>query len=117
MKSLILILIFISSIFADMGDCFTCHPKLIKGIDSDKKHKPMLKCIQCHTPNKTSVLECGKKCFSCHKKQDLEPQKIPEHRVIQKCRECHVKVKKQLLDITNPYDESHVDSLKNFLDL
>lgn len=117
MKSLILVLIFISSIFADMGDCFTCHPKLIKGIDSDKKHNSMLTCIKCHSPNKKSVLECGEKCFSCHKQEDLEPDSIPQHKVFEECRECHVKVKEKLLDITNTHDQSHVDSLKDFLDL
>lgn len=115
MKSLLIILIFLTTLSANMGDCFTCHPKLIKGIDNSIEHRPMLTCIKCHSPNKKSVLECGDKCFSCHKQEDLEPEEIPEHRVFEDCRECHVTSKKKLLDITNTFDQSHVDSLKNFL--
>ncbi len=115
MKTLLLISIFLTSTYASMGDCFTCHPNLIKGIDTDKDHKPMLTCIRCHSPSKASVLECGKKCFSCHKEEDLVPEEIPEHRVFEDCRECHVDAKKKLLDITNTHDQSHVDTLKDFL--
>ena len=115
MKTLLLITIFLTNIYASMGDCFTCHPSLIKGIDTDEAHKPMLTCIKCHTPSRQSVLECGDKCFSCHKEQDLEPQKIPEHRVFEDCRECHVEAKKKLLDITKGHDQSNADSLKSFL--
>jgi hypothetical protein len=115
MKILLLTSLLLTSIYANMGDCFTCHPKLIKGIDDCEEHKPMLTCIKCHSPNKKSVLECGEKCFSCHKQEDLEPEEIPEHRVFEDCRECHVNAKKKLLDITTTHDQSHVDSLKNFL--
>jgi transcriptional accessory protein Tex/SPT6 len=115
MKTLLLITIFLTNIYASMGDCFTCHPSLIKGIDSNEAHKPMLTSIKCHTPSRQSVLECGDKCFSCHKEQDLEPEEIPEHRVFEDCRECHVEAKKKLLDITNTHDQSHVDTLKDFL--
>ena len=115
MKKLVIMVILFTSVYANMGDCFTCHPKLIKGIDANKEHKPMLTCIRCHEPNKKSVLECGDKCFSCHKKEDLEPEEIPEHEVFEECRECHVKVKEKILDITNPHDQSQVDTLKNFL--
>jgi hypothetical protein len=115
MKNLLLIFLLTPLVYASMGDCFTCHPKLIKGIDTNEEHKPMLTCIKCHTPSKRPVLECGEKCFSCHKQEDLEPENIPEHMVFEDCRECHVDTKKKLLDITNTYDESHVESLKDFL--
>jgi len=115
MKTILLISIFLTSIYASMGDCFTCHPKLIKGIDDNEEHKPMLTCIKCHTPSRASVLECGDKCFSCHKEVDLAPEEIPEHRVFEDCRECHVNAKKELLDITKTFDQSHVDTLKDFL--
>lgn len=115
MKSLLIIFTLLTSLYASMGDCFTCHPKLIKGIDADTNHKPMLSCIKCHTPNKKPVVECGDKCFSCHKEQDLEPEEISEHKVFEDCRECHINAKKQLLDISNTYDQSHIDSLKDFL--
>ena len=115
MKSLVFIFIFLTSIHASMGDCFTCHPKLIKGIDASKEHKPMLTCIKCHSPSRESVVECGDKCFSCHKQEDLEPEEITEHKVFEDCRECHVKVKNKMLDITNSFDQSNVDSLKDFL--
>jgi hypothetical protein len=115
MKSLLIIFILLTSVYANMGDCFTCHPKLIKGIDTDTRHNSMLSCIKCHSPNKKSVLECGDKCFSCHKEKDLDPEEIPEHKVFEDCRECHVDAKKKLLDISKIHDQSHSDSLKDFL--
>jgi len=115
MKKLIILFTISLSLYANMGDCFTCHPKLIKGIDTSKEHRPMLSCIKCHSPNKKSVLECGEKCFSCHAQEDLDPKNIPEHQVFEDCRECHVNAKKKLLDITNSFDQSQVESLKDFL--
>ena len=114
--NIIFTMVFFSvSLFASMGDCFTCHPKLIKGIDSDEKHRPMLTCIRCHTPNKNSVPECGSKCFSCHSQEDLLDAEVDEHTIIQECRNCHVIDTHKLFDISNNFDQSSSESMKDFL--
>ncbi len=115
MKYLSIILFLSFSLCADMGDCLTCHPKLLPTIKEDKRHKAMLTCIECHSANKTATLGCGEKCFSCHSQEDLEPQNIKEHAVIQECRKCHVDVINDLFDSSKSFDQSKVESLQDFL--
>ena len=115
MKNLITILIFTLSLYANMGDCLTCHPKLLPNINEDKRHSAMQSCIECHSASKSATLECGEKCFSCHSKEDLDAQEIKEHLVIEECRECHVDAVHDLFDTSKSFDQSQGESLKDFL--
>ncbi len=115
MKNLISMLFVTLSLYANMGDCLTCHPKLLTNIKEDKRHSAMQTCIKCHSANETSTLDCGKKCFSCHSKEDLEPQEIKEHQVIEECRQCHVNTVHDLFDTSKSFDQSQSESLQNFL--
>ena len=115
MKNFTIILFLTVSLYANMGDCLTCHPKLLANINEDDRHKPMQTCIECHSANKSGTLECGKKCFSCHSEKDLETEEIIEHLVIQECRECHINAIHDLFDTSKSFNQSQNESLKNFL--
>ena len=115
MKSLITLLTLLFLLHADMGNCLTCHPKLLSNIQADERHRPMKTCIKCHTPSESDVLECGEKCFSCHTQKDLQIDEIKEHLVFEECRKCHVDAINELFDTTNTFDQSHQESLKDFL--
>ena len=115
MKTLIFLLIFSLSIFASMGDCFTCHPKLVPNIENDDKHKPMQTCIKCHTKNDSMATECGDKCFKCHTTQDMDSENIPQHKVFENCRDCHVTQIHKIFDTSTSFDQSHQESLQDFL--
>jgi hypothetical protein len=115
MKTLFLIVFLSFSLFGSMGDCLRCHPKLLPDLQNDKRHKPMQTCIKCHEKNKDSTPECGDKCFSCHTKDDMQYGEVAEHKVFEDCRECHVT---QVENIFNPaisHDQSHKESLQDFL--
>jgi len=115
MKHLFIILIFFSSIYACTGDCLTCHPKLVPTINTDKRHKPMLSCIECHSAEPNAMAECGDDCFGCHPMKKINDANVRQHDVIQTCIDCHVNADKELMDISNSFDQSHTDSLKDFL--
>ena len=115
MKTLILMLFLSLSLFGEMGDCLTCHPKLTQNIQTDERHKDMLSCIKCHTKNKTSVPECGDKCFSCHSKEDMYDENIPEHEVFENCRECHVTKIHKLFDPSISPNQSHMNPMQDLL--
>jgi len=115
MKILITILFLVLFLYGDMGDCLTCHSRLLPNINEDERHSPMQTCIKCHSANKTGVLECGEKCFSCHSKEDLSDGNIEEHLAIEECRECHINVIHDLFDATKSFDQSQSESLKDFL--
>ena len=115
MKNLIILIFLIFNLYGDMGDCLTCHPKLLPSIDTDNRHVAMKSCIKCHSASKKPVLECGDKCFSCHSKEDLEADEIKEHRVIEECRKCHVDAIRDLFDSSKSFDQSHTESLQDFL--
>jgi len=115
MKYLLLLTFFTFSLFACTGDCLTCHPKLLPTINDDKRHKPMLTCINCHSAKPNSMAECGNDCFSCHPMSKINKANVREHDVIQGCRDCHVGEKEKLFDTSNPFDQSHTDTLKDFL--
>jgi len=116
MKKLVAISIFLTaSLFACTGDCLTCHPALKPTILTDLRHKPMLTCINCHSANPSSMAECGNDCFACHPMAKIN-NGVKEHEVIQGCKNCHVKMKQELLDITNPRDQSRAsEPLRDFL--
>ncbi len=115
MKNLFFILLFTIALYADMGNCLSCHPKLLATISEDDRHRPMQSCIECHSPNKRGTLECGEKCFSCHSEEDLDAQEIKEHLVIEECRECHIDAIHDLFDTSKSFNQSQSESLKNFL--
>ena len=115
MKTLILSVLFSFSLFASMGDCLTCHPKLLPNIQNDDRHTGMQSCIKCHEKNKDSTLECGEKCFSCHAKEDMDDENIPEHKVFEDCRECHVTQIHRMFDTSTSFDQSHQETLEDFL--
>ena len=115
MKYIFFLLTFTSSLLACTGDCLTCHPKLLATINEDLRHKPMLTCITCHSAKPNSMAECGDDCFACHPMAKINKANVREHDVIQNCRDCHVGEKEKLFDVTATFDQSHVDTLKDFL--
>jgi hypothetical protein len=116
MKTVLLLFsIFAYTLSACTGDCLTCHPKLVKNIQTDLRHKPMLTFINCHSADPNKMADCGSDCFACHPMEKIN-NGVKEHEVIQGCRDCHVKMKQELLDITNSHDQSKVDApLRDFL--
>ena len=119
MKFIFLSMLFISSLFACTGDCFTCHPNLLEGIEKDLRHLPMKKCINCHLANPESMSECGPDCFECHSKDKMEEGSVEEHKVIASCRECHMKEK--FMDMSKMIEEKNnkdfQGTLKDYLKL
>ena len=93
----------------------TCHPALLKTIQTDTRHKPMLTCIKCHSAETDAMAECGSDCFACHSVEKIEKTPVPEHKVIRGCRDCHMKLKKAVTDIATPKDQSTVPTLKEML--
>lgn len=115
MKIITLLYLLVTLGFGCTGDCLTCHPKLVPTIHEDKRHSPMLTCINCHSADPNSMAECGSDCFSCHPMSKIYATKVAEHDVIQACRDCHVGANEKLLDIATPFDQSQNESLKDFL--
>ena len=115
MKFIFLLLIFTTSIFACTGDCMTCHPNLVPTINEDLRHKPMLTCIECHSANPNKMADCGADCFACHTKSKIDKPNVREHDVIQECRDCHVRMKEELFDVSKSFNQSHTETLKDFL--
>ena len=115
MKYFIFLLLFTYTLVACTGDCLTCHPKLLPTINEDLRHKPMLTCINCHSAEPNAMAECGDDCFACHPMSKINKANVREHDVIQKCRDCHVGETEKLFDITNSFDQSHIESLKDFI--
>lgn len=93
----------------------TCHPVLLKNIDADKRHKPMMTCIKCHSANPAKMAECGSDCFACHPVAKIEGSRVAEHAVIRECRECHMKLKTSLQPENTPKGESLMPTLRDFL--
>jgi len=98
-----------------MGNCLSCHHKLVKNIETDSRHVAMKSCIECHTPSKSEALECGDKCFSCHSKEDMDDEEVKEHKVFEECRECHVNAVHDLFDTSKSFNQSQPESLQDFL--
>ena len=115
MKYILTLLLFTYTLLACTGDCLTCHPKLLPTINEDLRHKPMLTCINCHSAEPNAMAECGDDCFACHPMSKINKANVREHDVIQKCRDCHVGEKEKLFDISTSFDQSHTNSLKDFL--
>lgn len=115
MKYIILILFFAVSIFACTGDCLSCHPKLVPTINEDLRHKPMLTCINCHSSNPNKMADCGADCFGCHPMSKIYKAKVKEHDIIGECRDCHVGAKEKLFDVATSFNQSQVESLKDYL--
>lgn len=115
MKYILVLTVFTISLFACTGDCMTCHPKLVETINEDLRHKPMLTCIKCHSADPNKMADCGADCFACHPMSKINNPNVKEHDVIQKCRDCHVGAKEKLFDISNSFDQSHGETLKDFL--
>lgn len=115
MKYMFLLLFFTTSLFSCTGDCMTCHPKLVPTINEDLRHKPMLTCINCHSADPNKMADCGADCFACHPMSKINAADVREHDVIQECRDCHVGVKEKLFDISTTFDQSHAESLKDYL--
>lgn len=115
MKYIFLLTIFTATILACTGDCLTCHPKLVPTIKVDVRHMPMLECIECHSAEPNTMAECGDDCFGCHPMSKINDADVRQHDVIQTCVDCHVNANKAMLDISNQYDQSRRESLKDFL--
>ena len=95
-KYLLLITLFITSIFACSGDCIACHPVLKNSINKSY-HVVMKKCISCHKENTGGMSECGGDCFACHNEQKLINSPLLEHQAIKECSSCHID-KKNLIN-------------------
>ncbi len=115
MKWLLLIGLISANLLACTGDCLTCHPKLLPTIHTDKRHSPMLTCINCHSANPESMSDCGDDCFACHSMKKINAVGVKEHKVIQKCRDCHVGKVEKALDPFANQAQSQAESLKEFL--
>lgn len=115
MKYITLLILFTVSILACTGDCLTCHPNLVPTINEDLRHKPMLTCINCHSAEPNAMAECGDDCFSCHPIAKINAANVREHDIIKSCRDCHVGKKEKLFDISNSFNQSHVETLQDFL--
>ncbi len=115
MKFLASLILFSNLLLACTGDCLTCHPKLVPTIKEDIRHKPMLTCINCHSPNPNKTADCGADCFACHSMKKINSANVKEHDVIQSCRDCHVGVGEKIFDTSNSFNQSLNESLKEFL--
>ncbi|MFA6143427.1 MAG: hypothetical protein WCW84_02065 [Sulfurimonas sp.] len=115
MKTLFIFLLFFLPLFGCTGDCMTCHPALLKTIDTDSRHKPMLTCIKCHSADPAKMGDCGSDCFACHPIAKIEGAHVAEHTVIRECRDCHMKLKTQLGIDTLPRGQSTLPTLRDFL--
>jgi hypothetical protein len=115
MKWIAVLFGFSVALWACTGDCMTCHPALLKNIDSDMWHKPMTMCIKCHTANPEKMADCGSDCFACHPVAKIEAVRVPEHAVIRECRDCHMKLKVSLKIDTLPQGQSMKPTLRDFL--
>lgn len=115
MKFLFLTAFLSSLLLACTGDCLTCHPKLVPTINVDIRHMPMLTCIKCHSAEPNSMAECGDDCFACHPMSKIHAANVREHDVIQTCVDCHVGAQEKIFDVTNSFEQSQGESLKDFL--
>ncbi|MGA9045667.1 hypothetical protein [Sulfuricurvum sp.] len=115
MKWMLIVFLGTLSAFGCTGDCMTCHPALLKNIDSDKRHKPMITCIQCHSANPAKMADCGSDCFACHPVAKIEGVRVAEHAVIRECRDCHMKLKTTLNLNNGPTGQSVAPTLRDFL--
>jgi hypothetical protein len=115
MKTIVTLLFLLNLSLACTGDCMTCHPNLMKNINTDMRHKPMLTCINCHSANPNSMAECGSDCFACHPVEKIEKANITEHKVIRECRDCHMKMKVRIDINTIPQGQSSMPTLRDFL--
>ena len=113
MKILLFILSLSVGILACTGDCLTCHPNLVPTIQEDKRHKPMLTCITCHSAIPNSMADCGSDCFACHPMSKINGLGVKEHEVIQGCRDCHVAMKQELFGINKKNESTLKDALFN----
>jgi hypothetical protein len=115
MKTIIIFILLTLKIFGCTGDCMTCHPSLLKHINTDTKHKPMLTCIKCHSPNPSKMADCGSDCFACHSVNKIEKANVKEHFVIRECRDCHMKIDSKFeLNITN-INQTTSPTLRDYL--
>ncbi len=115
MKYILIFIVFTLSIFACTGDCMSCHPKLVPTIHEDLRHKPMLTCIECHSADPNKMADCGADCFACHPMSKINAANVGQHDVIQECRDCHIGMKEKLFDISSSFNQSNVETLKDFL--
>lgn len=115
MKIVLLLLFMIISGWGCTGDCMTCHPALLKTINTDLRHKPMTTCIKCHAANPEKMADCGSDCFACHPQAKIEQTRVAEHSVIRECRDCHMKMKTKVELPTLPQGQSNQPTLREFL--
>lgn len=85
------------------GDCATCH----FSIDyKDERHKIMLDCKVCHTPEKLksqmTTNGCGRDCFECHSVSKINAVAIKEHIALNTCISCHTRIDNKLTPNINP---------------
>lgn len=115
MKTIALFFILLLPLWGCTGDCMTCHPALLKNIDTDKRHKPMTTCIKCHSADPAKMGDCGSDCFACHPIAKIEGAKVAEHAVIRECRDCHMKLKPSVQIDLVPKGQSNQMILRDFL--
>ncbi len=113
MKTVIFLWGLTMAFFACTGDCLTCHPNLATTIKEDKRHKPMMTCINCHSADPNSMADCGSDCFACHPMSKINGLGIKEHEVIQGCRDCHVALKQELYGISEKGQSTLKETLFN----
>jgi hypothetical protein len=114
-RFLLICLLSSAALLACTGDCLTCHPALEANIHKDERHKPMLGCINCHSPDPEKAADCGSDCFGCHPIEKIDNANVREHDVIRKCRDCHMRMKEELFNLTTPKEQSTAKPLKELL--
>lgn len=115
MKTIALLFIVLLPLWGCTGDCMTCHPALLKTIDTDSRHNAMKTCIKCHSANPDKMADCGSDCFACHPIAKIEGAHVAEHAVIRECRDCHMKMKASLGLGNGPKGQSVMPTLRDFL--
>ena len=104
MKKILLFFALCAWAIADCGgDCATCH----FSIDyKDERHKIMLDCKVCHTPEKLksqmTTNGCGRDCFECHSVSKINAVAIKEHIALNTCISCHTRIDNKLTPNINP---------------
>ncbi|MCX6073684.1 MAG: hypothetical protein NTY39_05115 [Campylobacterales bacterium] len=115
MKWIVIMIGFTISGWSCTGDCMTCHPALLKTINTDLRHKSMLTCIKCHSADPAKMGDCGSDCFACHPIAKIEGARVAEHTVIRECRDCHMKLKTKVEFDVSPKGQSVMPTLRDFL--
>lgn len=117
MKILIILLGFLSFLFACVGDCTACHQKILKDGNLTKGHEKLATCKICHTQESLEKIDmgdaaCGQDCWECHSLKKVINSGVKEHEVLSTCRDCHHDLKENIFSTI----KQNQGSLQDFLE-